>query len=169
MLRAWDNMKPVLPLKIIGDGPLTDQVRAAAARSAQIEYLGRKAPAEVLQLMREAEFLVFPSQMHETMGRAVLEALAVGTPVVTSALGERACLVVPGQTGFLFPAGDVNALRERVEWCSQNLPRVRSLRKAARMAFEQKFTGSQNIALLLSIYHQAQERHRQARHGDANG
>jgi glycosyltransferase involved in cell wall biosynthesis len=168
MLKAWETAEHRIPLKVVGDGPLAAQVEAAAATTNSIQYLGRKSSAEVVELMREAEFLVFPSEMYETMGRTVLEALAVGTPVVTSALGERASVVVPGQTGFHFPAGDVTALRERVEWCSQNLPQVRSLRKAARLAFEQKFTGQQNIALLLSIYHQAQERHRQVRHGDTN-
>jgi len=162
MLRAWDSATQDLPLKIVGDGPLTDQVKASAQKNARLEYLGRKGGEQVLQLMREAEFVVFPSELYETMGRTVLEALAVGTPVVTSALGERAAVVVPGETGFHFPAGDVMALRERVEWCSQNLPQVRSLRKAARRMFEQKFTGPQNLALLLSIYHQAQQQHRQA-------
>jgi len=162
MLRAWDSSKRALPLKIVGDGPLTDLVTASAQENALLEYLGRKSSEEVLQLMREAEFLVFPSELYETMGRTVLEALAVGTPVVTSALGERAAVVVPGKTGFHFPAGDVMALRERVEWCSQNLPQVRSLRNAARRMFEQKFTGPQNLALLLSIYHQAQQQHRRA-------
>jgi glycosyltransferase involved in cell wall biosynthesis len=162
MLRAWDSVSDALPLKIIGDGPLTGQVQAAAAASQKIKYLGRKPPAEVLQLMRGAEFLVFPSELYETMGRTVLESLAVGTPVVTSALGERASLVMPGQIGFHFPAGDVSALSERVKWCSQNLPEVRSLRKAARMVFERKFTGPQNLALLLSIYQHAQQQHRQA-------
>ncbi|HST79018.1 MAG TPA: glycosyltransferase family 1 protein, partial [Verrucomicrobiae bacterium] len=94
---------------------------------------------------------------------------ATGTPVLTSALGERASLIVPGQNGFQFPAGDVTALRERVEWCSQNLPQVRSLRTAARMVFEQKFTGPQNLALLLSIYQHAQQSHRRSGHRETKG
>lgn len=165
MLRAWESARQPLPLKIVGDGPLTDQVKAAAATSQKIAYLGRKPAAEVLELMREAELLVFPSELYETMGRTVIEALAVGTPVVTSALGERAAVVVPGETGFHFPAGDVMALRERVEWCSQNLPQVRSLRTAARKAFEENFTGEINADLLLNIYQKAQQHHR--RNGSA--
>ena len=168
MLKAWETADRCIPLKVVGDGPLATQVEAAAATTNSIQYLGRKSSGEVLELMRQAEFLVFPSEWYETMGRTVLEALAVGTPVLTSALGERASLIVPGRNGFHFPAGDVNALRERVEWCSQNLPQVRSLRKAARLVFEQKFTGPQNVALLLNIYHQAQQRYQEASNGNTN-
>ena len=82
---------------------------------------------EVLDLMRSAEFLVFPSEWYETMGRTIMEAFAVGTPVVAAA-SATATMVVPGETGFHFKPGNVAELRERVEWCSRNLEQLRAMR-----------------------------------------
>ena len=152
MLRAWQSADDPLPLKVVGDGPMAQEVIAAAQAGSAIEYLGFLGSDEVLKLMRSAEFLVFPSECYETMGRTIIEAFAVGTPVLTSALGERAVLVVRGETGLHFPAGDFVALRRQIEWCSQNLQQVRSMRKAARVVFERKFTGAKSVELLLEIY-----------------
>jgi glycosyltransferase involved in cell wall biosynthesis len=110
--------------------------------------------------MRGAEFLVFPSEWYETMGRTIMEAFAVGTPVLASQIGPPASMVVPGETGFHFTPGSVRELREKVEWCSADRERVRSLRANARRAFEASYTGPANAEMLVRIYHGARERAR---------
>ena len=107
--------------------------------------------------MRSAEFLVFPSEWYETMGRTIMEAFAVGTPVVATNIGPPATMVVPGETGFHFTPGNVAELRERVEWCSQNLDQFRAMRSKARQAFESNYTGAANARMLLAIYERARE------------
>ncbi|HEX4603780.1 MAG TPA: glycosyltransferase family 4 protein, partial [Candidatus Angelobacter sp.] len=83
-LEAWKGATGAISLKIVGEGPLAEMVIAASRACPKIEYLGSKLLSEVLDLMRNAEFLVFPSEWYETMGRTVMEAFAVGTPVVAS-------------------------------------------------------------------------------------
>jgi glycosyltransferase involved in cell wall biosynthesis len=157
MLDAWRTADSPIPLKVVGDGPMKEFVITACRETPFVEYLGAKSLSEVLALMGHAEFLVFPSEWYETMGRTIMEALAVGTPVVASRIGAPASMVVPGETGFHFTPGDVHSLRERVEFCSHNLMRLRALRKNARAAFEDKYTGAANASLLLAIYHRACE------------
>src|SRR5262249_55008592 len=84
MIEAWKAAECALPLKIAGDGPLREYVLQAAASIPSITYLGRTAPDETLALMRRAELLVFPSGSYEGMPRTVIEAFAVGTPVLAS-------------------------------------------------------------------------------------
>src|SRR6266481_3393790 len=139
MLDAWKTAENPLPLRIVGDGPLRELVKAACSVTARMQYLGPKSLPEVLDLMRQAEFLVFPSEWYETMGRTIMESLAVGTPVLASSLGPPATMVVSGKTGFHFVQGDVAALRRQVEWCSRNLEVLSSLRKNARTAFEETY------------------------------
>ena len=158
MLEAWQSSQDPLPLKIIGDGPLKGDVLAATRTNSKLEYLGAKIHEEVLDLMRRAEFLVFPSGLYETQGRTIVESFSVGTPVLASALGERKSMVVPGKTGLHFPAGDVAGLREQVEWCSGNPAQVRSMRGACRAAFEEQYTSEKSIEALLTIYRAAQQR-----------
>ncbi len=160
MLDAWRDAQNPISLKIVGQGPLTDLVVAASAASRKIEYLGSKLLPDVLELMRSAEFLVFPSQVYETMGRTIMEAFAVGTPVLTSNLGPMASMVVPGKNGFHFAPGNVPELREKVEWFSRNLDQIRALRANARAAFEAEYTGSANLERLLAIYTAARQEQR---------
>lgn len=157
MLNAWKGADQAIPLKIVGEGPLTDLVIAAACEGNNVQYRGARSLPEVLDLMRNAEFLVFPSEWYETMGRTIMEAFAVGTPVVATNIGPPATMVVPGETGFHFTPGSVDELRERVEWCSQNLDRLRAMRSSARQAFENSYTGVANARMLLAIYERARE------------
>lgn len=157
MLNAWKSAHEAIPLKIVGEGPLAEHVIAAARESESIEYLGARSLSEVLDLMRSADFLVFPSEWYETMGRTIMEAFAVGTPVVATNIGPPATMVVPGVTGFHFTPGNVSELRERAEWCSQNLNQVRAMRANARQAFEGQYTGAANAKMLLAIYEMASD------------
>ncbi len=157
MLSAWKGAPEAIPLKIAGEGPLTELVSAIARESKGIEYLGARSLPEVLDLMRNAEFLVFPSEWYETMGRTIMEAFAVGTPVVATGIGPPAAMIVPGETGFHFMPGNVADLRERAEWCSRNLNQMRAMRPKARQAFESNYTGPANARMLLAIYERARE------------
>ena len=157
MLEAWKGAHDAIPLKIVGEGPLAELVIATARECRGIEYLGAKLLPEVLDLMRNAEFLIFPSEWYETMGRTIMEAFAVGTPVVATRIGPPASMVVPGETGFHFAPGSIAELRERVEWCSRNLDQMRAMRGKARQAFEASYTGDANAGMLLGIYRRAQE------------
>lgn len=161
LLKAWQAAANALPLKIVGDGPLSGLVEDAARQNPAIEYLGRRSPDEVTQLMGRAEFLVFPTECYEGMPRTVIESFAVGTPVLGSNLGATATMIVPGETGFHFTPGNAADLRERVEWCSQNLDQIRAKRSRARQEFDSNYTGAANARMLLAIYERAQEAARQ--------
>jgi glycosyltransferase involved in cell wall biosynthesis len=157
LLKAWQAAANALPLKIVGDGPLSGIVDDSARQNPAIEYLGRRSPDEVTQLMAQAEFLVFPTECYEGMPRTVIESFAVGTPVVASNIGSTATMVGPGEIGFHFTPGSVAELRERVEWCSQNLDQLRTMRSRTRQEFENNYTGAANARILLAIYAKAQE------------
>ena len=152
MLDAWKSACNPIPLKIVGEGPLAELVIATSKAGSGIEYLGPRLLPEVLDLMRSADFLVFPSEWYETMGRTIMEAFAVGTPVVASRIGPPASMIAPGETGFHFQPGNVAELRERVEWCSSHLAELRAIRGRARQAFEANYTGVANAEILLTAY-----------------
>jgi glycosyltransferase involved in cell wall biosynthesis len=156
MIEAWKAAEGALPLKIAGDGPLREYVSEAAASIPSITYLGRTPPDETLALMRRAELLVFPSASYEGMPRTVIEAFAVGTPVLASAIGATSTMVTPNQTGWHFAPGSVSELSEKAELCARHLQGVRALRGNARAVFEGKYTGAANAAQLLAIYKNAQ-------------
>jgi glycosyltransferase involved in cell wall biosynthesis len=99
-------------LAIAGDGPLRDELgmmAASAGLAMDVSFLGERRDATAL--MQAADFLVLPS-CQEGMSNAVLEAMAVGCPVIASAVGGNRELVEDRHTGLLFPNDDEYVLAD---------------------------------------------------------
>jgi glycosyltransferase involved in cell wall biosynthesis len=158
MLAAWDRLGTRIPLKIVGEGPLKDQVVGAAARQANVEWLGHRPVADVHALMGKADMLVFPSQCYETFGRVAAEAFAAGTPVIAANIGAVAELVEHGRTGLKFRPGDPEDLVTQVEWALSHSAELRCMREEVRAEFEAKYTAERNYRTLMEIYEAALER-----------
>jgi colanic acid/amylovoran biosynthesis glycosyltransferase len=101
---------------VLGDGPERDRLRALAARlDVPLRMPGVVARADVAAYLRAADLFVHPSRVTER-GRseglpvAVLEALAVGLPVVASASGGLGELAAARDAVELFAPGDVRGL-----------------------------------------------------------
>ena len=152
LLQAWEHLKTPIPLKIVGDGPLSGLVVEATQRMAHVEWLGRKPMAEVYDIMGEAMFLIFPSKWYETFGRVAVEAFAKGTPVIASNLGAIAELVEDGRTGLHFRPSDPIDLATQVEKAMNSPQELNQMRQAARAEFEAKYTAEKNYHQLLKIY-----------------
>ncbi|MCX7372139.1 MAG: glycosyltransferase [Alphaproteobacteria bacterium] len=103
---------PDLPLKIVGDGPNLGRVRAAAKGAANVELLGRVPHARLVELMQGARAFVFAAE--EDFGIVMAEAQAAGTPVIAYGQGGAADIVLPGETGALFPRQTAESITEAV-------------------------------------------------------
>lgn len=122
--------------------------RLAAGRD--VTFLGPVSDAELPSLYRSAEVFVLPSvertcygkaiAISELLGLSLLEAMASGTPVVATTVGGVPEIVVDGQTGFLVPPGDVDALRERLTQLLADPPLRRRLGAQARQHVLDRFT-----------------------------
>ncbi|MDY6937528.1 MAG: glycosyltransferase family 4 protein [Cyanobacteriota bacterium] len=154
LLDAWKRLSISVPLKIVGEGPLADEVRQLSQDLPQVEWLGRRPLPEVYRLMGEAMFLVFPSEWYETFGRVAVEAFAKGTPAIAANIGAISELVDPGRTGLLFQPGDPTDLAQQVEWILAHPQERANMRLAARSEFEAKYTEEENYRQLIGIYQQ---------------
>ena len=155
LLAAWEQLGEQIPLKIVGDGPLADDVLEATNRFPHIEWLGRRPMSEVHDLMGEAMFLVFPSKWYETFGRVAIEAFAKGTPVIAANIGAIAEIVEPGKTGLHFEPGVPEDLASKVKWVLGNPETIAQMREEARLEFEAKYTLKKNYQKLIKIYTKA--------------
>ena len=158
LLAGWSHLRGAVKLKIVGDGPLADDVKAAAARDAAIEWLGRRGVDEVMQLIGDAAVLIMPSNCYETFGRVAIEAFAKGTPVIASNHGAPADVVDEGRTGLRFTPGDGADLATKVrQLLADDAARLR-MRSEVRREYESKYTGAANYEMLVSIYQRARAR-----------
>lgn len=151
LLDCWREGADLPLLKIVGVGPLEHDVRQAAATLQNIEWVGGRSSEEVFQLMRGARALLCPSQWYEGMPRVVIEALAVGTPVIASSIGCYPEMITDGQSGALFAPGDAPGLRVRLRDLLDAGSLI-SMRGHARRCFETSYTGEKNFTLLLNVY-----------------
>lgn len=74
-------------LKVIGTGPLEDELRSRYAHCKNIEFMGHCAPVQVAQLLSRAQASVVPSQWYENNPLSVIESLCAGTPVLGTRIG----------------------------------------------------------------------------------
>lgn len=153
MLRAWRHLRD-LPLRIVGTGPLSAEVAAALAdREAypNVEMLGFQPQKEVLEMMKSARFLVFPSEWYEGAPRVVLEAFACGLPVIGGRLGAIAELVEEGWNGSAFAPGDPDDLVRCVARALSGGV-LEEMGRNARREYERKYAPEPNHARLMQLY-----------------
>ncbi len=139
-------------LKIVGDGPLADRVAMAAQEIPGVEWLGRQPQEQVQKLMQNAKMLVFPSVWYEGFPMVIVEAYALGLPVVASNLGSLSSLVDAGRTGLHFRPGDADDLAAKIEWAIAHPQELGQMGREARAEFEAHYTAEANYRQLMEIY-----------------
>ncbi|UCF93734.1 MAG: glycosyltransferase family 4 protein, partial [Desulfobacterales bacterium] len=160
LLEAWKQLRKI-PLNIVGDGPLRSQVELLVARHRlrATKTWGRVSGAECNRRINSAAFLVFPSECYEGMPMAILEAFAVGRPVIGSRIGAMAELIQDKRTGLLFEPGNPADLAAKVRWMDAHPEACREMGYAAREEYEKKYTPGKNFSQLMNIYQTAIKHH----------
>ncbi len=103
-------------LVLVGDGEERQSLETLVrelALGASISFAGRVSNEMVSRYMIASDILVLPS-LSEGFPNAVLEAMAVGLPVVTSRVGGLAEIIEEGQNGFLVEPGNAGQIADRV-------------------------------------------------------
>jgi glycosyltransferase involved in cell wall biosynthesis len=156
LMNAWASLEG-LPLKIAGAGPLAPQVSAQIGSQQQgsIEWLGHRSHDEIVQLLKGAQFLVFPSEWYETFGLVAIEAFACGVPVLASRLGALAEIIEEGRSGLFFEPGNAADLSDKVRWAIDHPNAMAAMGESARRIYQQRYTAETNYRMLLSIYDSA--------------
>jgi len=152
LVRAFQKLKGVT-LRIAGTGPMeTDLRRYLKANSIEnIELLGFQSGKDKWQLLADSLFVVVPSECYETFGLVVLEAYAVGKPVLASNLGSLPYVVENGKSGMLFEPGNVEDLVKKVKHLIADPSGVASMGFHARGLAETKYSPDQSYRTLLDI------------------
>ena len=163
LLKAWQYLQGI-PLKIVGDGPLRDEIQTfvETQKLEGLQVLGRHGHDGVLELMKGARYLVFPSECYENFPVATAEAFACGVPVITSRLGAMAEIVEDGRTGLHFEPGNSEDLAAKVEWAWTHPEAMSEMGREARREYEEKYTAEKNYKMLLDIYERALSYHKRS-------
>lgn len=140
-------------LLIIGDGPLRNLVEEMSLLHNNIIYLGFKSKKDLIAILSKAKALIFPSIWYEGMPMTILESFSVGTPVISSNLGSLSSMIVEGQNGFLFEAGNTECLLKTiVRFDSLDDLELDELCTATRNYYNHHFTKERNVVYFESLF-----------------
>jgi glycosyltransferase involved in cell wall biosynthesis len=130
---------------IIGDGAERPRIEAKVAEwdlQGIVAITGYQ--SDVRPLIAACDVMTLTSHTIETFSIAALESMALGKPLVLSRVGGAEEQVIPGETGFLFAPGDIDALTMHLKTLSDTALAHRMGRTAARMVRE-RFTTQQMV------------------------
>jgi len=142
---------PEARFTIVGDGPLRAKTEALAAKlgiGARVTFTGER--HDVDAILRGATLFWLTSRW-EGMPNAVLEALASGVPVVTTAVSGTRELIDSGEQGFIVAVGDETAFVENSLAVLRNPTRRAAMCAAARQRALQ-FSPERMAASLMAVY-----------------
>ena len=148
-----------LELKIIGDGPLRKDMEKMVKEKGldNVSFLGYRRGEELKGAIQRAMAVILPSQWYENYPRSVIEAFALGKPVIGSRIGGIPELVRDGETGLTFEPGNVEDLRAKVKILISNSDAVYKMGQGARRFVEEKLNPEVHYQGLIKIYELAME------------
>jgi colanic acid/amylovoran biosynthesis glycosyltransferase len=150
-----------LRLEIVGDGPLRSALQETASRSrTPIRFHGALPQEDVLELYRRAAVFCLPCVVASTGDRdglptSVLEAMALGVPVVTTAVSGLSELVVDDRTGLVVPERNPRALADAVGRLLADEALADRLAVEGRLLVERRFSLERSVSSLRSLFPEA--------------
>jgi glycosyltransferase involved in cell wall biosynthesis len=134
LIEAFAQVRTHTPLYLllVGGGELEDAVRqqvAGLGLQERVRFLGVR--ADVPAILNASDLFVLSSRW-EGNPMSVMEAMAAGLPVVSTAVGGVPELVREGETGLLVPSGDAAALARALQALVDDPARREAMGKAAR-------------------------------------
>lgn len=118
-VHALNELPGNLRLVIAGDGPERAVIEEKIsflpdANARRIELVGFQSGADMQRYAERAALAIVSSRWRENMPYSIVEAFALGTPVIGSEIGGIPELVVEGQTGLTCKPGDVDSLSQAI-------------------------------------------------------
>ncbi len=142
-------------LRVIGTGPEEPALRALAVDlGADVEFAGYHSGEALRARVRECRAVVLPSEWYENAPMSVLEAYALGKPVIGARIGGIPELVREGETGAVFDSGSVSALADTLcDWAAYPHEQIVSAGMAGRAWVEDEFSLRRYEQRMQNIYH----------------
>jgi glycosyltransferase involved in cell wall biosynthesis len=144
---------PDTTLLVVGDGAQREPLAAAANAlgvGSAVRFLG--AGRELVDHALEAADIVVAPSLSEGFGLAVLEAMAIGRPCVTSRTGGLPEIVEHEHSGLLVPPGDVGALADALVRLARDPELRRSMGRRGRELVETRFDIRETVRRLAALY-----------------
>src|SRR3954468_9438902 len=141
-------------LLIAGTGPEMEEMQAlASSLKADVTFLGHLGGEQLHAVISSCRAVVLPSEWYENAPVSLLEAYALGKPVIGARIGGIPEMIRENETGACFTSGDVDSLRKALEHF-QGLParQLQDMGAAGRRWVAEDFTVAMYRQRMMSVY-----------------
>lgn len=144
-------------LRILGDGPIRAALEAKRESLAldDVTFEGHQQPERLHEIVARARFVAVPSEWYENYPYAILEAFALGRPVLGTRIGGIPELVRDGETGITAPAFDPDGLAAGLSALHSDPAKADAMGKAARSWVGSSLAPAQHLERLMAVYERA--------------
>ncbi|MGO4855241.1 glycosyltransferase family 4 protein [Phaeovulum sp. W22_SRMD_FR3] len=155
LISALAQLSAVLPWRatICGNGEVEKyrEMARAAGLAERTDFPGWQSEDQVTAHLRNADIFVLPSRA-ENQPVAILEAMSLAVPVVSTRVGAIPQQVVDGKTGLLVDASDVTGLTEALRCLLADKDLRRQMGLAGQEHFAANFSIRRNVQLVSGLY-----------------
>jgi glycosyltransferase involved in cell wall biosynthesis len=147
--KGWD-----LRLTLVGDGPERRALEGLADQlgiGPRVEFLGAMVHEATLEQVARADLFVLAS-FAEGLPVALMEAMALGIPCISTPIAAIPELIQDGRNGVLVPPANVEALSEAIERCAASAQLRWELGSAARATVEERYNLARNLDSLAGFW-----------------
>jgi len=138
---------------IVGEGPEEERLRgriAALGLSSNVKMLGFR--DDLLNVFRSLDLFVIPSVEGDTIPQVLMQALAMGLPVVSTTVGSIPDVVQDGRTGFVVAPRDAGALAGRILTLLDDAALRAEMGRRGRTLVEREYSLSRMLDRLEEVY-----------------
>ncbi|HWD22107.1 MAG TPA: glycosyltransferase family 4 protein [Burkholderiales bacterium] len=156
LVEALAGLPEAVGLVIVGDGPQRQSLEHLVAQlglGERVRFKGNQ--ADVVPWLQALDIFALPSYANEGVPQALLQAMLVGLPCVTTATGSIPELARDGETALVVPPQDVSRLREALQKLIGDAELRKTLGAAARKHCEAGFSYEGMLDRMETIYLQA--------------
>jgi glycosyltransferase involved in cell wall biosynthesis len=141
-------------LLIAGTGPELEEMRAlAAGLNADVTFLGHLGGQQLRDVIGSCRAVVLPSEWYENAPVSLLEAYALGKPVIGARIGGIPELIRENETGVCFESGNVSSLQRALEdFDSRPGAQIQAMGRAGRRWVAEEFTVAMYRQRIMAVY-----------------
>jgi len=143
---------PGIQFVFAGGGPVESWINDAQNSASNIKNIGFQRGNDLIKLISEARFTVYPSEWYDNCPFSVIESQMYGTPVIGAEIGGIPEILYNGKTGLLFQAANADDMAEKIAtlWNDRSL-----LDKMTKNCLETEFeTSATHGEKVLKLYNQ---------------
>jgi len=147
-----------LKLKIAGTGLEEDKLKNKAKNNKNIEFIGFKQKKELEKLIKNAYFIVSPSNCYENAPYSLLEAMGAGKAVLAPRIGGYIELIEDGKTGYFYKFREIDDFADKIKYLANNREEIIKVGIKAREKIKKENNKEKYYKNIIKLYNEVIKR-----------